>query len=69
MANARLVLGNYLGTAAENLVYTQNVTVALNIVAHSLDLGPEDEVLTSNHEYGALDRASRYLFKNEMGKS
>jgi isopenicillin-N epimerase len=63
MADSRLALGKYLGTRADNLVYTQNVTVALNIVAHSLELGSDDEVLTSDHEYGALDRTWRFLSK------
>jgi len=63
MADARLALGKYLGTHADNLVYTQNVTIALNIVARSLDLDSNDEVLTSNHEYGALDRTWRFLSK------
>ncbi len=61
MAAARADLAAYLGTAPENVVYTSNVTVSLNIVARSLDLGPGDEVLTSDHEYGALDRTWRFL--------
>ncbi|HXF85192.1 MAG TPA: aminotransferase class V-fold PLP-dependent enzyme [Anaerolineales bacterium] len=61
MAEARAALGQYLGTHADNLVYTQNVTIAVNIVARSLALGPGDEVLASNHEYGAMDRTWRYL--------
>jgi len=63
MYNSRKTLGEYLGTDAQNLVYVQNVTIALNIVARSLDLGSDDEVLTTNHEYGAMDRTWRYLSK------
>jgi isopenicillin-N epimerase len=71
MSAARAALGDYLGTAANNLVYTSNVTVSLNIVARSLasssslgaGLGPGDEVLSSDHEYGALDRTWRFLAK------
>ena len=61
MADARAVLGEYLGTHADNLVYTQNVTISMNIVARSLELGAGDEVLTSDHEYGAMDRTWRFL--------
>ena len=61
MAEARAVLGKYLGTHADNLIYTQNVTISLNIVARSLDLGTGDEVMTTNHEYGAMDRTWRFL--------
>lgn len=63
MTEARRVLGEYLGTDADNLVYTTNVTVSLNIVARSLNLGPADEVLSTDHEYGALDRTWRFLAK------
>ena len=63
MAESRAVLGEYIGTHADNLVYTQNVTISLNIVARSLELGPTDEVLTTDHEYGAMDRTWRFLSK------
>jgi isopenicillin-N epimerase len=38
-----------------------NPTTALNMVARSLDLHPGDEILASDHEYGALDRSWRYI--------
>jgi isopenicillin-N epimerase len=63
MRTAREALATYLGTSAGNVIYSQNVTVALNIVARSLELGVGDEVLTSNHEYGAMDRTWRFLAK------
>jgi len=63
MRSSRASLASYLGTEADNLVYTQNVTISVNIVAHSLNLGPGDEVLASDHEYGACDRTWRYLSK------
>jgi isopenicillin-N epimerase len=63
MADARAALGEYLGTHADNLVYTQNVTISMNIVARSLELGAGDEVLASDHEYGAMDRTWHFLAK------
>lgn len=63
LAVSRAALGEYLGVQADHLVYTQNVTISLNIVARSLDLGAGDEVLSSEHEYGALDRTWRFLSK------
>lgn len=65
MAERRRALGEYLGTHADNLVYTSNVTVSLNIVARSLELEPGDEVLSTDHEYGALDRTWRFLAKED----
>jgi len=61
MRASRISLAEYIHTSAENLVYTPNVTVSINVVARSLNLGPGDEVLSTNHEYGACDRAWRFL--------
>ncbi len=61
MHGSREALGSYLGTQTDNLVYVTNATTGLNIVARSLRLGPGDEVLASDHEYGALDRTWRFL--------
>lgn len=63
MAGSRASLAAYLGTAADNLVYTQNVSISINIVARSLELGAGDEVLSTDHEYGAMDRTWRFLSK------
>jgi isopenicillin-N epimerase len=63
MRTARRSLAEYINTSAENLIYTPNVTVSVNIVARSLNLGPGDEVLTTDHEYGACDRTWRFLSK------
>jgi isopenicillin-N epimerase len=63
MHASRAALATYFRTEPDNLVYTQNITIAVNIVAHSLQLGPEDEVLASDHEYGACDRTWSFLSK------
>jgi isopenicillin-N epimerase len=61
LAEARRVLGAYLNAPAEDLVYVPNATFALNVVARSLNLGEGDEVLTTDHEYGACDRTWHFL--------
>ncbi len=63
MRQSRAALAAYFHTEPDNLVYTQNVTISMNIVARSLALGPGDEVLASDHEYGACDRTWRFLSK------
>ena len=63
MECSRSALGSFLGTHADNLVYTQNVTISINIVARSLGLGRGDEVLSTDHEYGAMDRTWRFQSK------
>lgn len=53
LATARQALGNLINAPATDLVYVPNATFAVNIVARSLQLGPGDELLTTDHEYGA----------------
>ena len=60
LQNAREKLANYFHACPENLVYMTNVTVALNAVARSLQLNPDDEVLTTDQEYGAMNRMWRF---------
>ena len=61
LAAARDEIGQFLGTAKENLVFVPNATHGINIVARSLHLSPGDEILTTDHEYGAMDRTWRFL--------
>ena len=60
LAEARGALGEYVGTDAANVVFVPNVTAGMNAVARSLRLEPGDEVLATDHEYGAVDRTWRY---------
>lgn len=58
---ARTALAVYLGASPDEIVYFPNPTTAMNMVARSLDLRPGDEILTTNHEYGAMDRTWRFI--------
>ncbi len=60
LAEARSQIGKVVGSAPQNLVFVPNATHGVNAVAHSLKLQPGDEVLTTNHEYGAAERAWRF---------
>lgn len=55
LLESRIVLGGYLNADANDLVYIPNATHGVNIIAHSLQLKPGDEILTTDHEYGACD--------------
>lgn len=61
MAVAREKLSAYLNTEPENIVYFPNPTTAINMVARSLDLQAGDQILTTDHEYGAMDRTWRFI--------
>lgn len=61
LRESRAALGQMLNADPDDLVYITNATTGVNIVARSLQLGPGDEVLTTNHEYGACDNIWRFL--------
>jgi isopenicillin-N epimerase len=61
MRAARVALAGQVGTDPDNIVGLTNATEALNIVAQSLDLRPGDEILTTDHEYAALDKTWAYV--------
>jgi isopenicillin-N epimerase len=72
LAESRAALGAYLNADPDDLVYFPNPTTAVNMVARSLATAPRsrrgaaylsagDEILTTDHEYGALDRTWDYL--------
>ena len=70
LAEARAALAAYLGVEAGEVVYFPNPTTAINMVADSLEslvqgysgeqLRPGDQILTTDHEYGALVRTWKY---------
>jgi isopenicillin-N epimerase len=49
-------LARFVGASASDLVFVENATAAMNVVAGSLPLQPGDEVLLNDHEYGAVRR-------------
>jgi isopenicillin-N epimerase len=56
---ARAELATFLGTSAGNLIFVENATVAMNLVATSFPLKAGDEVALTDHEYGAVRRIWR----------
>ena len=68
LREARTVLADFVGADADEITYVTNATVGLNTVARSLDLRPGDEALSTDHEYGALDRTWRFLCEKSGAK-
>jgi isopenicillin-N epimerase len=61
MAEARASLASYLGCDEDEVVYFPNPTTAINMVVRSLDLRAGDEILSTDHEYGAMNRTWRFI--------
>lgn len=56
-------LAKYIGCNANDFFFTSNPTFAINTIMRSLDLKEGDEILSTNHEYGAMDRTWNFYCK------
>ena len=63
LEKSRKALSHYVNCDKDDVVYFPNPSTALNTVLRSLRLDRGDEVLSTNHEYGAMDKAWNYLSK------
>jgi len=61
LAHARQELGNYLNAPSSSLAFIPNATYGVNIVARSINLNPGDEILGTNHEYGACQKTFEHI--------
>jgi isopenicillin-N epimerase len=68
LAATRARLANFLGVYTDDLVYFPNPTTAINMVARNVKLQSGDEILATDHEYGAMDRTWRYICKKTGAK-
>ena len=65
LKQAREALAKFINCHADDVVYVTNPSYGVNIIAKSFPLQPGDEVLTTNLEYGACDRAWKYYCKQK----
>ena len=63
LKTAREKLSKYVGCNSVDLFFTPNPTFAINTIMRSLQLEEGDEILSTNHEYGAMDRTWNFYSK------
>lgn len=61
LKHARQILASTLNADADDIVFVPNATFGVNVVARSLQLEPGDEILTTDHEYGACENVWQFL--------
>ena len=68
LRKSRESLAAYIGCDDNDLVFIPNPTFAINIVARNLKLQAGDEVLSTDLEYGAMDRTWNYYCREKGAK-
>lgn len=63
LKKSREALAKYIHCDSDDLVYTPNPSYAMSIITKSLKLNAGDEILTTDLEYGAMDKSWNYYFK------
>ena len=58
---AREAIAVYLNASPDDLVFVTNATYGVNTIARSLPLGPGDEILTTDQEYGAVNKTWQFI--------
>lgn len=59
--DAKSKLAAFVGADVQDLVFVSNATTGVNSVLRSLTFSPEDEILTTNHEYNACRNALDFI--------
>ncbi len=68
LRDARMAMAGQVGVGPDSIVGLTNATEGLNIVAQSLRLAPGDEILTTDHEYAAIDKTFAYVARRSGAK-
>lgn len=58
----------FLGARGDDLAFVDNATTGANAVLRSLRLGPGDEIVVTDHGYGAVTNAARFVAERAGGR-
>jgi isopenicillin-N epimerase len=61
LAEARSHIGAYLNADPNDVIFVMNATAGINQIVRSLKLEAGDEILATNHEYGAIDYTWQFI--------
>ena len=61
MIKSRKSLSTFLNVDSNDLILIDNPTTAINEIIRSLKLQPGDEIISTDHEYGAMDKAWEFI--------
>ena len=67
MEKSRESLSKFINCSINDVVFFPNPTTAMNEVIKSLNFISGDEILTTNHEYGAIDKTWDYACEKTGG--
>jgi len=61
MRTAAAAVARFVGARADDLVFVDNATTGVNAVVRSLTFAPGDEILLTDHTYGAVAKTAAYI--------
>ncbi|MBF6607488.1 MAG: aminotransferase class V-fold PLP-dependent enzyme [Flavobacterium sp.] len=68
LLESKRCLAEYINCLPTDFYFTQNPTAAVNTIMRSLHLSAGDEILATNHEYGAMDRTWDFYCRQSGAK-
>ena len=68
LAAVRATLGEFVGADPEGLAFVNNATSGVNAALRAWELGPDDEILTTDHAYAACRKAAEFVASRRGGR-
>lgn len=65
---AAAALAAFVGAKGEDIVFVENATAGINAVVRSLSFSPGDQIVTTNHVYGAVRKTLEFICQRTGAK-